>query len=148
MFRELVRLQHMKRKHVIWRDNRGVAAVEMALVLPILVVLVLGIIEFGILMFTQQVITNASREGARQGIVLATPRPTQGDVQNVVDNYLTTASLDGGIAVVTVVGAGGATGTNLTVSVTYPYQFIALNNFVPGLPDPFPLNASTIMVLE
>jgi len=141
MFRELVRLKPVKRKHVIWRDNRGAAAIEMALVLPILVVLVLGIMEFGILMFSQQVIVNASREGARQGIVLATPRPTEGDVQNVVANY-------NGLAVVTVEGAGGATGTNLTVSVNYPYQFIALNNFVPGLPDPFPLTASATMVLE
>lgn len=148
MLRELVRLQHMKRKYVIWRDNRGAAAIEMALVLPILVVLVLGIMEFGILMFSQQVIVNASREGARQGIVLATPRPTEGDVENVVANYLTTSTLDGGLADVTVEGAGGAGGTNLTVSVNYPYQFIALNNFVPGLPDPFPLTASTTMVLE
>ena len=148
MLRELVRLQHMKQKHPIWRGNRGVAAVEMALVLPILVVLVLGIIEFGILMFSQQVITNASREGARQGIVLATPRPTEGDVENVVNNYITAANIDGGLAEVIVVGAGGAAGTNLTVAVNYPYQFIALNNFVPGLPDPFLLNASTTMVLE
>ena len=63
-------------------------------------------------------------------------------------NYLTGANIDGGLATVTVVGAGGAAGTNLTVAVNYPYQFISLNNFVPGLPDPFPLNASTTMVLE
>ena len=69
-------------------------------------------------------------------------------MQNVVANYLTTSTLDGGLADVTVEGAGGAGGTNLTVSVNYPYQFIALNNFVPGLPDPFPLTASTTMVLE
>ena len=54
MLRELVRLKPVKRKYVIWRDNRGAAAIEMALVLPILVVLVLGIMEFGILMFSQK----------------------------------------------------------------------------------------------
>jgi Flp pilus assembly protein TadG len=51
------------------RETKGASMVEFALVLPILILILFGIIEFGILIYNQQVITNASREGARYGIV-------------------------------------------------------------------------------
>lgn len=47
------------------RQRRGAAAVEMALVTPFLLLLVFGIIEFGQVFYVQLVLTNASREGAR-----------------------------------------------------------------------------------
>ena len=47
------------------RSERGAAAVEMAIVLPLLLLLIAGIIDFGRLMFTQAEVTNAAREGAR-----------------------------------------------------------------------------------
>ncbi|MCZ6801589.1 MAG: TadE/TadG family type IV pilus assembly protein [Nitrospirae bacterium] len=126
----------------------GVAAVEMALMLPILLLLVLGIVDFGLLMYQQQIVTNASREGARQGIVMATPRPTAGDITTVVNAYLTAAGLAPGSGSVTITGAGGASGTNLSVSLVYPYQFIVLDNFVPGLPGTQNLNGNSTMGLE
>lgn len=49
--------------------QRGVAAVEFAIVLPLLIFLFLGITEFGIAYYNKQVLTNASREGARVGII-------------------------------------------------------------------------------
>lgn len=49
--------------------QRGVAAVEFAIVLPLLLFLFIGIVEFGIAYYNKQVLTNASREGARAGIV-------------------------------------------------------------------------------
>jgi hypothetical protein len=51
------------------RDNRGQALLEFALVLPILLLLVFGIIEFGLIFFDNLVITQAAREGARVGVV-------------------------------------------------------------------------------
>jgi hypothetical protein len=48
---------------------RGVAAVEFALVMPVLLFLFIGIVEFGIMLYDQAVITNAAREGARWGVV-------------------------------------------------------------------------------
>ena len=47
------------------RDGRGQALVELALILPILLMLLLGIFEFGRAWNTKQVITDAAREGAR-----------------------------------------------------------------------------------
>lgn len=51
------------------KDERGQSLVEYALVLPILLLLLLGIMEFGILVFNYNTIANAAREGARYGIV-------------------------------------------------------------------------------
>ena len=48
--------------------ERGAAVVEFAIVLPFLMLLLIGIIELGLLFYNQQVLTNASREGARSGI--------------------------------------------------------------------------------
>jgi Flp pilus assembly protein TadG len=51
------------------KNESGTAAVEFALVLPLLLLVLFGTIEFGILMYDQSVITNAAREGARWGAV-------------------------------------------------------------------------------
>ncbi len=51
------------------RDERGQSLVEYALVLPILLLLLVGIMEFGIAVFNYNTIANAAREGARYGIV-------------------------------------------------------------------------------
>ena len=45
--------------------DRGAAAVEMALVLPVLLLVIGGLIDFGRLFYTQLVLSNAAREGAR-----------------------------------------------------------------------------------
>jgi Flp pilus assembly protein TadG len=51
------------------RNRLGQAAVEMALVMPILLILLLGIMEFGQAWNAKQIITDAAREGARQAVV-------------------------------------------------------------------------------
>ena len=65
----------------------GAAAVEFALLLPVLALILFGIIEFGLLLYDQQVITNASREGARAGIVEAATRARIADITAVVTDY-------------------------------------------------------------
>ncbi len=61
-------------------NQRGVAAVEFAIVLPLLLFLFIGITEFGIAYYNKQVITNASREGARAGI-------NAEDIEDAVQKY-------------------------------------------------------------
>lgn len=48
-----------------WRDDRGAAAVEFALVFPLLVLVLIGIIEYGSIFNAQLMLTSAAREGAR-----------------------------------------------------------------------------------
>ena len=67
------------------RDQRGAAAVEMAIVLPVLVLLVFGIIQWSIYFNRLQGLQAAAREGAR---VAALPQSTQSDVKAKVTDAL------------------------------------------------------------
>ncbi|MFA5881196.1 MAG: TadE family protein, partial [Eubacteriales bacterium] len=51
------------------KTEQGQAIVEMALVLPILIMLIFGIVEFGRILNTNMIVTDLSREGARKGAV-------------------------------------------------------------------------------
>ncbi len=59
----------IKWKELSKTDRRGAAVVEMALILPIFFMVVLGIVEFGRAMMVAQIVTNAAREGAREAIL-------------------------------------------------------------------------------
>jgi Flp pilus assembly protein TadG len=64
-------------------SQHGAAALEFAIVLPILMVLVFGMIEFGVMFYDKAIITNASREGARAGTTgVANP-----DIEDIVKDY-------------------------------------------------------------
>ena len=128
-------------------NEHGTAAVEFALLLPLLVLLLFGIVEFGLALYRQQVLATASREGARVGIRQTVPRPTAGDIQRVARNVLTQAGVPGA-ALVVVNGAGAASGTDLSVTVQTPYQFFVLPNTVPGLRGPVILRSQTVMKHE
>lgn len=51
---------------VFWREERGASAVEFAMVLPILIMLLLGIIQYGSLFLLQTEMTGAARDTARR----------------------------------------------------------------------------------
>ena len=74
-------------KRIRINDQKGAVAVEFAFVLPLLVVLLVGIMEFGLILYNQQVITNACREGARAGIVARSPRLDLTAISTVVNDY-------------------------------------------------------------
>lgn len=57
------------------RSERGASAVELAIVLPVLFLVIAGIVDFGRYFFTQIQVTNAAREGARVAIITRGPTP-------------------------------------------------------------------------
>ena len=76
-------------------SQKGASAVEFALVLPLLTVLLFGIIEFGAVLYNKAVITNASRDASRYAARFYTnpanataTRPQCSDIQNYVVNYV------------------------------------------------------------
>jgi Flp pilus assembly protein TadG len=135
--------------------QKGLAMVEFAIVAPLLLLIMFGICELGIVLYDQAIITNASREFARVGIVLRDPKPTNADIQDVATNYFNNVhliSFHTGIINPTVIptGIGGNFGTPVVVTVTYPYHnlvFGNLLNLVSGgaFPNPFILSATTTM---
>jgi Flp pilus assembly protein TadG len=104
-------------------NNRGVAAVEFAICLPILLLLVLGSIEFGLMFYNKQVITNASREGVRAGI---TGEKTADEIKQIVADYCNgnLINLNGANELQADLVAISQEGNDLTVSVIYDYNFL------------------------
>lgn len=127
--------------------RRGAAAVEFALVAPLFFLFVFGIIEFGRMVMVQQVITNASREGARRAVL---DGATAVDVTNAVEDYLDTASLQNANAdIVFPQGNPENAGYGAPVEVRIEVPF----SEVSWLPTPFfldgkTLGASTVMRRE
>lgn len=86
-------------KHV----RRGATVMEAALVLPIVLIFLLGILEYGRYVMTLQVLTNAAREGARYALAHTEPVTLQGvtygnatsDVQTIVNNACAGQQLTG-----------------------------------------------------
>lgn len=117
------------------KGRRGAAAVEFAVVLPVFVLLVFGMIEYGRMVMVQQVITNASREGARRAVL---DGATTSSVQTSVTSYLTGASINGGSAVVNPNPTTAAAGDPITVTVRVPFSAVS------WLPSPMYLGGKTL----
>jgi Flp pilus assembly protein TadG len=104
------------------RDRRGQAAVEFALVLPFLLIMLVGIIEFGRAWNEHQVITDAAREAARKGAIWD-ESVTEQDIRDVAESALARAGIDPGTATIALDNWDGDAGEKLTVSIDLPYQF-------------------------
>ena len=111
-----------------WRNKRGASAVEFALVLPILILLFIGIVDFGLLIYDKQVITNATRVGARAGLVSKVPRLSASDITGVVDAYAKDrlVSLRPSTRYKSEVPSGACTafGNDLVVTAAYDHKFL------------------------
>jgi Flp pilus assembly protein TadG len=125
----------------------GLATIEMAMVLPLLMLLTLGVIEYGWMFLKSQQITNAARQGARAG---APPDAGNAEVENTVDAIMSSSGMgSSGYSVDTDPAADGlASGTTFTVTVSVPYSNISLVGILPLLPSPTNLVAAVSMAKE
>jgi Flp pilus assembly protein TadG len=102
-------------------NDRGQAIVEFALVLPVFLLLVLGIVQFGRLYSNNETITNATRAGARVAAVSRTASDPVGATIQAVKN--SAPNLDPSQVSVTVSPAPPwPQGSLVTVTATYPYS--------------------------
>ena len=127
--------------------RRGVAAVEFAVVAPLFFLMILGMIEIGRGVMVQQIITNASREGARLAVL---PGMTSSDVNTRVGEILTNSGVNG--AAIQILNRAGQPTTpesvgfgdvvNVTVSVPFnQVSWLPASRYLAGKN----LTASTIM---
>jgi Flp pilus assembly protein TadG len=108
------------------RREEGNALVEFGLLLPFLLILLLGIIDWGHVHFARLTITNAAREGARVGVTRATPQVAEAEAEARAREYLVNSGIQGAevrAAMHDTVQDG------LTVTVTLPFR--PLIGFVP-----------------
>lgn len=128
-------------------SESGVAAVEFALVSPVLILLFFVIIEFSIVLYDKAIITNASREWARSATVYNSDESdavvkVKAEIDSYLSNHL--ISLGGNNSPSVNVTT---TGDNLTVSVNYTYDFLVLPNFT-SLDTSLNLSGTTVMRME
>jgi Flp pilus assembly protein TadG len=112
-----------------WSSETGAELVEFALVFPLLLLVVLGIVDFGFLFQQYEVVTNAAREGARIAVL---PDYSSDDAQARAQAYLTAAGLTDVAATVTIdppvpVVIGTSCMSTVSVNVTYPHAFVFLS---------------------
>jgi Flp pilus assembly protein TadG len=91
----------LDRHAALFRGDEAAALIEFAVALPLLVVLIVGIFDFGGAFNLKQEITNAAREGARFGASQPTqdlsnsPAVSVNLIRSVVSSYLQTAGVNG-----------------------------------------------------
>ena len=116
--------------------------VELALILPVLLLILAGTIEFGRVLNQYLVVTAAAREGARAAVVGDADAEVAATVREAA------ASIDGGNLTISISPANRPRGTAVTVTVTNPVQIITplISAFFPQ--NPLPVQGQVIMRME
>ena len=140
-------------------NERGNSVVEIALILPVLLVLFLGIIEVGFLLFAHVQVANAVREGARTGSLCRLHANCDTLTAVVKANVFAEAQFLN----MTDAGSGGNTtvvvqpaslvsiptvGDPITVTVTYNHSPPFVSGLVPMFPDPIPVEHTLVMQFD
>jgi Flp pilus assembly protein TadG len=143
--------------------QRGAAAVEFAIVLPLLVVILFGIVEFSVIMYDKALITSASREGARFGAVFhpTADKPSCQDVYDTaVQPYEQSLVTFGGSTTIAhfcfqdgaAVPSGpvctGSGERQFAVETVFTYSFLVIPNFVTTITGPLTMRSTTVMRCE
>ena len=120
-----------KTRYARTTSERGQALIEVALTLPLVLLVAVGIFEFGRAYQTWQILTNAAREGARVAVL---PGVDDDAVEERVHEYLEAGLIpdpdDADVTIdrdtTVVIGGAGATASASRVDVSYPFTFIVL----------------------
>jgi Flp pilus assembly protein TadG len=108
-------------------SERGQALVEFALILPVFLLLVVGMLEFSRAWNLRQVMTDAAREGARRA-VLADPVMDQDSVKAAMWRHVAASGYDPAHATMTIAPADSFKkgGANITIGLSLPYKFFVI----------------------
>ena len=126
----------------------GAAAVEFALLLPVLLLIVFGVIEMSIALYNKTVITQASREAARVGIVLASPRASDAVIAQRVTDHAQPVLVQLGQAGQLTTNVDRSNPAQIRVTVQYTYPGLLLGGWIGRSDNDWKISASTVMVYE
>lgn len=125
------------------KNNKGQAIVEIAIIIPILILIIMTIFEFGRIFNTYLIVTHASREGARSAALGSDNIQVVQTVNNSI-YYLDSSKLTISISPSQ---SDRKRGSNVNLDLQYD-----LNIIVPIIdkiiPNPFPIKSKTVMRVE
>lgn len=121
-------IRTIRRRARLRSDRRGQAIVETALVAPILLMLILGLIDFSRAWSAHHVISDAAREASRM-LVVFDANLTQADADAMIQNRLTTAGMDPARSQV-IYNEGTGRGDPTTVTINYTFDFWLIAPFM------------------
>lgn len=144
-----------------FKSQNGAVMVEFVLILPVLLLLIFGIMEFSFLLFDKVMVTNASREGARAGVVYSSPnRISKSEIENIAlkycQNHLISLGSKPSVPKVEFYTdeekniieppcpQESLSGSSISVYVEYDYKFLFFSNFL----DPVSLGSVSTMRCE
>jgi Flp pilus assembly protein TadG len=117
------------------RRKRAAALVEFAVVLPVLLLILFGIMEFGQLFRVRQTCLHAAREAARLAVLQSTSKPyTSGVVAQRVQDVMTAGGVNYDTSMLSITEDTPGDPT-VTVTVTVPYEEVRLTGFLGMLTD-------------
>jgi Flp pilus assembly protein TadG len=123
-------MKELSLKRKIGRNRRrGAEVLEAALVLPIVLLLIAGMIEFAYFFHLQHNLTSAAREGARAGIPFGA---TNADVNTAIDKVMNSVGLNKGNFDVSVTPGDvefAPAGTDVTVTISAKWSKVGINMF-------------------
>lgn len=125
------------------QGDRGAAAVEFALVLPVLLLVIFGIIDFGRMLYAKITLAEAAREGARAAALVG-----QSAGQSQVAKSVTGLDTSAGPVTATVVACTSDPDADATVTVTYTFKLVtplAALVGIGGSDGEIPLTETSVM---
>ncbi|MEN8375005.1 MAG: TadE/TadG family type IV pilus assembly protein [Gemmatimonadota bacterium] len=143
----------------IRRSAAGQSIAEFALVVPMLLLLVFGVVEFGLIVKSWQVVTDAAREGARVAVIGNGTAADSTDATNVVRGALGRGGLDGAGATVELVASGVSLptgwsdverGDTARMNITYQHDMIMFGPLISSMTgySTIPIRTSVAMRKE
>jgi len=131
--------------HKLRKNQKGQSLLELALALPVMLLILFGTLEFGRIFHSYIIITHAAREGARIGAVGATDAEIINRIREIAP--LPQANTNLNVTRIEPSQSARTSGQPLTVEVTYDVDLVT-PLFSSILPNPFTLTAQATMRLE
>jgi Flp pilus assembly protein TadG len=122
--------------------------VETVIVLPLVLLLLFALVEFGVLFGRWLVVNNAAREGAREAVLFrpnCDPSAAETEVLATVQSYASSMGLSIPDSDINVDGVCAGPGSTSTVNVTLPFTFQVLPGIAPSISSTINLPASSAM---
>lgn len=136
----------------MWIKQAGATAIEFALVLPLYLLVIDGVMELSMVMYDQCIVLNAAREAARTGVVLADPKMSVIDItavaQTYAHDYLLSFGATDGLNISVTQSVDGAYQTPLNVTVSYTYDSLLVGNILSAFKTPVLLTSSVTLLNE